>query len=150
MELPYFVPPMYSNKPIKFIQSGEWDKEPNVYAWREYPGVTTLLWYPQAFPTMDCAVIRNPQLGHLCGYVKMPKGYELSEDALDSLEVHGGVTYDKNNWIGFDCAHSGDLAPACKGFSGVYRNFAYVKAETQRLAEQVASRYATDVELDTL
>jgi hypothetical protein len=99
---------------------------------------------------MDCAIIRHSHLGHLCGYVKMPKGYELSEDDLYSLEVHGGITYDKNNWIGFDCAHSGDLAPASKESYGVYRNFAYVKAETQRLAEQVGRRYATDAELDML
>lgn len=63
-------------------------------------------------------------LGSLCGYVALPrehpyygKGYEQIE-----IDVHGGLTYcnerlgdlDAGNvwWIGFDCAHLGDLVPA--------------------------------------
>ena len=73
------------------------------------------------------AIIKTP-LGHLCGYVKVPKDHpcygKASEyDApIDSIACHGGITYagfnhgaypvpdtDENGyWIGFDCAHCGD------------------------------------------
>jgi len=46
-------------------------------------------------------------------------------------------------WVGFDCAHDRDFVPSIDeiiaGHSGVYRNWAWVKAETQRLAEQLAA-----------
>lgn len=64
------------------------------------------------------------------------------------LEVHGGITYsgrlngDDGNlwWFGFDCSHCDDLQPHPKFTHerGVYRNFEYVKTETQGLAEQLA------------
>jgi len=50
-------------------------------------------------------------------------------------------------WVGFDCAHSEDYVPGQddalghphKQYKGIYRNWAWVKAETQRLAEQLAA-----------
>lgn len=73
------------------------------------------------------------------------------------LDVHGGLTYSDNHvpldkpdgawWFGFDCAHAGDLSPGMLKHTGVrfgevYRNLAYVKTETERLAEQLASLQA--------
>ena len=68
------------------------------------------------------------------------------------IDVHGGLTYSDNGveyldglWVfGFDCAHAGDLCPVTDekyggGYSGdVYRDFAYVKRETESLARQLA------------
>jgi hypothetical protein len=62
------------------------------------------------------------------------------------FNVHGGVTfagkYPKENlWlIGFDCAHSGDLCPESNysSASETYRTLEYAKAETERLAAQIA------------
>ena len=50
-------------------------------------------------------------------------------------------------WVGFDCAHDGDYVPGLDDLPvkisfnsyAVYHNWAWVKAETQRLAEQLAA-----------
>lgn len=86
------------------------------------------------------------------------------------VEVHGGLTFDgfcvedeKEHgichivepgepdrvwWLGFDCSHSGDLAPSmtkmyreqglARSFSETYRDFAYVEQEVTDLASQLA------------
>ncbi len=79
---------------------------------------------------------------------------------LNDIRVHGGMTFsgkrfDDNglHWFGFDCSHAGDYSPGldrlndpiiglgCStGWGGVieYRDQAYVTAETNSLAEQLA------------
>jgi hypothetical protein len=82
------------------------------------------------------------------------------------VQVHGGLTYSKKChgpvchvaepgfpedvwWLGFDCGHHMDLRPESqadylKGLYPalasyqVYRDVAYIQAETNRLAEQLA------------
>ncbi|MDR8873578.1 hypothetical protein [Burkholderia multivorans] len=67
------------------------------------------------------------------------------------IDVHGGLTYSSSGvdaldglWVfGFDCAHAGDLCPVSAekyGDSGyeTYRDFAYVKRETESLALQLS------------
>ena len=39
-----------------------------------------------------------------CGYVSYP----LNVDT-DKINIHGGVTFEEDTFIGFDCAHLGDL-----------------------------------------
>jgi len=84
----------------------------------------------------------------------------------DLLAVHGGLTYadhcadgpeetsichvpqpgetDHVWWLGFDCAHAGDLSPfsVARGFPSigveVYRTLDYVRAEVTSLAKQIA------------
>lgn len=107
---------------------------------------------------------RNPKdwLGHFCAYVGIPKSHPYYGKSYDDmeLEVHGGITYAKEDpekeihWIGFDCAHFGDLIPGIfehrqsggflhdiaseYGDAGeVYRDINYVKAECEKLAEQL-------------
>lgn len=97
-------------------------------------------------------------LGHLCGYVGVPRShpwYGLFCDNID-VRVHGGLTYcgeelPKRNrlkpyphdtrlaiwWIGFDCAHAGDLVPGSRLRGGVYRDRDYVFKQIERLVEQV-------------
>lgn len=85
-----------------------------------------------------CMVIRhnhrpehNPKdwLGHLCGYVGVPKDHPLynksarwgereENSPIDNLEVHGGITFsdfrdEKKDfyYFGFDAAHCDDLIP---------------------------------------
>lgn len=44
-------------------------------------------------------------------------------------------------WFGFDCAHAGDVSPAYErhfGYSEVYRDFDYVKQQTENLAKQLS------------
>lgn len=113
-----------------------------------------------------CLIRRVEGSGHLCGYVAVPPGHPwhgLDWDEI-SAEVHGGLTYasecsesvchvpahgesDDVWWIGFDCAHSGDLIPLSSQFIAfpdfgdspygtTYRTIEYVRAECESLARQ--------------
>lgn len=83
----------------------------------------------QGFP---CLIVRQRDLGNLCGYVAVPPGHPWhGKDAGDvepSPDVHGGLTYadachgdvchapkpgepDDVWWLGFDCSHLGDVSP---------------------------------------
>ena len=54
-------------------------------------------------------VVRQTKYGYLCGYVLVSS--DRTEDMMDDLDLiaHGGITYDRDGWLGFDCAHYGDL-----------------------------------------
>jgi hypothetical protein len=93
--------------------------------------------------------------------------YGSGYDDVD-VDVHGGLTYaeaccghichvpmagesDDVWWLGFDCAHGGDYLPMRKAlaarfpyeiferFDDVYRDVAYVRAEVERLANQLVT-----------
>jgi hypothetical protein len=115
---------------------------------------------------------RGDQLGHWCGYVGVPRehpAYGKSYNDVD-VEVHGGLNYahecageichvpapgmpDDVWWLGFDCAHAGDLAPGLRAtlrrldipdiespfIRDEYRDVAYVRREIEQLAEQLAA-----------
>lgn len=96
-----------------------------------------------------CEIKRTP-VGNLNGYVLIGRThpYWVTDIALD---VHGGTTYTDGVKVGFDCAHAGDLVPAHyrlgSGYAGrgmhprdtnsVYRNWAFVTEELNRLAAQL-------------
>ena len=143
---------------LYFFGEGEWMQEPDQLEF-EYEGY-------------ECEIRRN-SIGSLCGYVKLPKehpGYEKDYNDLD-IDVHGGLTYselENDKWvIGFDCAHSGDIAPSCEKsrkdflrsetfkelyaghedlkkaypnctlFNETYKNIEYVKSECMSLVDQI-------------
>lgn len=68
-----------------------------------------------------------PYMGHLCGYIEVQrthilygKDYDDIENIYDyELPAHGGLTFsgfvNDEYWIGFDCAHAGDLLPMFVG-----------------------------------
>jgi hypothetical protein len=107
---------------------------------------------------MDCMIIRSQHLLHLCGYVGVNKEHPLygahyDRKDTEHLTAHGGLTFSDHHapkfdgdglwWFGFDCAHHLDWAPAMKKHDGpfgrdVYRDFDYVKQETEDLAKQLA------------
>lgn len=129
--------------------------EGNLHAW-EYSG-------------HQCLMVRHPSLGHWCGYVGVPLRHPLYGKHYDSadLTVHGGLTWGDDHapdsdivglwWFGFDCAHAGDLMPyrgmpderAILGLYSafaetanspdVYRDAAYVREQTQQLADQLSA-----------
>jgi hypothetical protein len=123
-----------------------WLTEPNELKWND-PATGLLCWI---------ARVRPDTSGHLCGYVAVPAGHPLhgkaagygnSEHDAD-FDVHGGVTWNGLHdgstkwWIGFDCAHAGDLLPTDRfnrwPTKDVYRGIEYVKAECAKLARQIA------------
>jgi hypothetical protein len=63
-----------------------------------------------------------------CGYVHVPKGCPNLGDG--NIDVHGGVTYQDDDVIGFDTIHAGDED---RGWTKEK-----VMAETTRLAAQIA------------
>jgi hypothetical protein len=115
---------------------------------------------------VPCLLLRNPDLGNWCGYVKLPLGSTYTYDEIESwgLEVHGKVSYvgDINTdvlpearppefsegglWVGFDCAHWKDLIPAniilghCIWEDDVYRTIEYALNQCTSLARQVVLR----------
>ncbi len=112
-----------------------------------------------------CIILRHYELGMLCGYVGVKKGHpcygkhydHMPYDDLFSIEVHGGLTFSDEDdgswrpagywWLGFDCAHAWDKVPYVDIIApllghkpyGTYRNFEYVRQETEALANQVAT-----------
>lgn len=143
--------------------NGPWISEPDKVQYVE-----------QGFPAL---IVRNHH-GSLCGYVGVPKTHPAFEkdynDVDDEIaEVHGGLTYsrfcqeddseeegichvvepgedDHIWWLGFDCGHAWDLAPAMSHrmrqlhpeyreieFEQSYRDIDFVRREIAVLAEQL-------------
>lgn len=123
---------------------------------------------------MDCLMVRNPHSGFWCGYVGTTQDHPFFNvaygDISVSIDVHGGLTFsafchedpdpakgvchvpfsgraERVWWLGFDCAHSGDLCPGYDisvrnmfGHDGYqqYRSRFYVETECRNLAKQLA------------
>ena len=129
---------------------GPWDDEPDRVEF-EHAG-------------LPCLLTRS-RVGVWCGYAAVPPdhpwhGTHYGEVPVD---VHGGLTYadacrgsiyhvpqpgepDNVWWFGFDCGHLYDVMPSRPELEArypgdaVYRGMAYVRAETTRLAEQIAAK----------
>jgi hypothetical protein len=139
---------------------GEWQDEPDKVQWvDEATGLT-------------CLAVRTTHGGHWCGYVGVPEDHPFHGKGYDAVDadVHGGLTFadkcrpsDKGEgfgichvagpgepevwWLGFDCAHSGDLSPrhaSVLGEVGAFRDghesykpLGYVRDECASLAAQL-------------
>ena len=138
---------------------GPWQQEPDRVQW-EHAGLDCLMVRVQTHGAW-CGYVGVPQ-----GHPAHGKGYD--DASLESIEVHGGLTYadacqgrichvpapgrpDDVWWLGFDTAHCFDLSPSMSArmksygldrepfASEVYRDQAYVAAETEALARQLAA-----------
>lgn len=114
---------------------------------------------------LPCLLKRNDDMGTWCGYAAVPPGHPAHGKPYDDVPVqaHGGLTYadacsgsichvpkpgepDDVWWLGFDCCHGGDVVPmfvtmgmrSWFGRAEKYRDVAYVRRETKRLAQQLA------------
>lgn len=56
-------------------------------------------------------IVRHEHLGHLCGYLHYTPKNEKERDIIES-NFHGGITYENDGVIGFDCVHASDLSLA--------------------------------------
>lgn len=135
----------------KGFPPGQWDSEPDK------------IQFPDEATRLPCLIVRN-RLGGLCGYVGVSEGHPLFGKEDPGVDVHGGVTFtgfcskDEHGichkvesgendlvwWIGFDCVHLGDWAPAEARFGSnspahheTYRDVAYVRIECAKLATQL-------------
>jgi hypothetical protein len=145
---------------------GEWHNEPDKVQWvDEATG-------------LDCLLHRGPH-GGWCGYVGVPETHPAFAKHYDKVDadVHGGLTYSdfcqthpsgeehpaqgichvpyagrphRVWWLGFDCAHSGDLSPSyahkyrewgiTTHRNETYKNREYATSEVTRLAAQLATK----------
>ena len=127
----------------------EWENEPNRVGYVE-SGVKAL-------------ILRNPEIGILCGYIALPLKHPLAGKNYDDIpiQVHGGLTFgDKGDgsryekgyyWYGFDCGHFRDFAPKIVELletmggsdtnhwyeNTTYRNVEYVKEEIKCIVKQL-------------
>lgn len=142
----------YANTDKSAWADGPWMREPDKRQWSDEA------------TGLPCLIVRGPS-GALCGYVGVSKGHPAHGKGYDDVEadVHGGLTFadscghgddpaqgichipgpgepDDVWWLGFDCAHYGDLSPAYDrpGRGGEYRTLPYVASECASLASQLA------------
>ena len=137
---------------------GEWMDEPDKAQWIDDK------------TGLDCLIVRGPAgaLCGYVGVPESNKFFDKDYDSVvigadeDYPDVHGGLTFanrcrpseDESHgichagdianktvwWLGFDCAHSGDLCPTYDSNEYVdssYRDFNYVKRQVEGLAAQV-------------
>lgn len=131
------------------ISDRPWEHEPDNEEWID------------ADTGYKCTVWRHGTLGHLNGYVAIPKGHPLHGKSYDDdvgagIDVHGWLTYsdedkETGEWVfGFDCSHAGDFSPKLVAtlmeytetdisyhMQDTYRTFAWVKEEVCSLARQL-------------
>lgn len=128
---------------IKYLGEGEWVYEPDVveFTYKEY----------------DCRIMRIMALegfnndhmfgGHLCGYIKISK--DVKDDLVESLDVHGGITYDSvhedGRWIGFDCAHSNDYLPSTEFIYKTRPEMIEARKQSKKMFESLGLDYENSI-----
>ena len=143
-----------SEDKLKYYGYGEWVEECD-YNYFKHNGIECVIkraLFPKKYVDIYGYDVAG---GHLCGYCKLPKNHPWGEckDIWNlEINVHGGITYEKNKIIGFDAAHFTDLVPYHRFiieemrkknikcpiiFNGVYRNMEYMKEECKKLADQI-------------
>ena len=116
------------------IDKSEWSFGP----WMDEPD--RLQWSQQEF----VFIILRSAYGHLCGYIRVPKGHPwdgVNYNHISGVHVHGGLTFSERDsngywWVGFDCAHAGDYSPGMTWETvkpDRYKSITYVKAELDKL-----------------
>lgn len=110
---------------------------------------------------MKC-MVRKHQTGFYCGYVQtdLPPGAHRN-DLQRYVDVHFELTYgvDQDGWVGFDCAHLGDISIDDRGGTwGPHRTITApedvrrewrpedVADEVNRLADQIAELWLKEEE----
>lgn len=117
------------------------------------------------YKSYKCRILRmgegmpfEHRLFHLCWYVLLTKkDKRYGKDWAEiPYSVHGGITYSSHKlhlqqeedwrWIGFDCAHAGDISLEYQldkeymlGTSSTYKTMEYVESELKQLVDQVLS-----------
>lgn len=157
----------------KTVDKSAWGEGP----WQDEPDKRQ--WVDEA-TGLPCLIVRGGG-GALCGYVGISQGHPLFEkdwsDVDVDLDCHGGLTFanhccphpdnegrgvchvveagDDDNvwWLGFDCAHSGDISPKYdKDYHGEwfasYKQIGYVTNEVRSLAGQLAAAAPVSVTLE--
>ena len=116
--------------------------------------------YAKEYSDHTFVVYQHETNGHLNGYVLL-NPEDTIEDILDIM-CHGGISFEGNlaeivpvqagNWIGFDCAHYGDMTPfldeelAARGFDfgvsddKIWRTRDFVEENCKQIIDQLEGR----------
>lgn len=150
-----FLAAYFRARTLYDVRRRPWLDEPNLKRW-SYGG-------------LDLVVVRNALYGNLCGFVKLPKGHrDYGKDWSELYRlyrVHGGLDFSGRCiyhlptvrylepvgeniwWIGFSCNGGSDIVPreiyrTAFNYRKLpsYKDFVYVSAEAERLADQVIAR----------
>lgn len=104
-------------------------------------------------PVYTSTTVYSQNMFHWCGYIGIPKGHPFYSKGYNDLNVvcHGGLTFagffdndradkDRLFFIGFDCAHSGDICSFSTMFNNtdVYRDLQYVKNQCRKIVDQIS------------
>lgn len=134
-------------------QEGSWKDEPDKIQWQDEE------------TGLPCLIVRGPS-GALCGYVGVDESHPAHGKGYEEVDVavHGGLTFADRCaesadgrgichiptpgepehvwWLGFDCAHYGDVCPAYESglWDGCYKELAYVEHEVRGLARQLKAQ----------
>lgn len=154
-------------KEYRTVDKSEWLDGP----WKHEPD--KIQWKDEA-TGLPCLIVRGPR-GALCGYVGVAEGHPFYKKDYDTdgvdVDVHGGLTFanmcadaddeskhichvpgpgepDHVWWLGFDCAHAGDLSPGydhrlpshLRSDYETYKDVDYVRREVTQLAAQLAQK----------
>lgn len=138
---------------------GPWQSEPDRIEF-EHAGLPCLITRHEELGHL-CGYVAVPP-----GHPLHGKSYSDQDERANALLAHGGITYtnfcqgkichvpkpgepDDVWWFGFDCGHWSDLSPAAVTFyskgtsrcflNGTYRDLTYVRANCEKLAEQLAA-----------
>lgn len=139
--------------------SGAWDSEPDKAHWIAH-GLDCLILRGRHGSL--CGYVGVPEAHPLfgkhyseAGEIEAHGGLTFADRCNPSEKEHGichpeeGAANAVVWWLGFDCAHCDDLSPAIQPMLPphlrspeweAYRDFEYVKAETDRLAQQLAEK----------
>ena len=80
---------------------------------------------------------RDSSMGHLCGYTFLDS---VDIYAESTYRVHGGITFNSGNKIGFDTAHLHDWSYWVPSESASYKDTNFVRKELIKLIEQIVRR----------
>jgi hypothetical protein len=151
-------------KEYRTVDKSAWGPGP----WMDEPD--KMQWQDEA-TGLPCLIVRNPA-GAWCGYVGVAEGHPAfdklySEELLNGIEVHGGLTCakfcahsgdeavhichvpgagepDHVFWYGFDCSHAWDLCPAFDAMlnslrAPLIRDFGNIYRDIDYVRREVAS-----------
>lgn len=150
-----------------------WETEPDLVKFRDpvtglkcvmvrHPSFGNWCGYVQVPPGELRQVLKNRQKAQHRGWKnKLEHGYGYDHPVARNIEVHGGLTFSgryhrgtamtRGFWLGFDCAHAGDLMPGLDKHLRklghlyadeldqyeVYRDQEYVTQNVLELAKQI-------------
>lgn len=103
-----------SDQKLKWFGYGEWVEEVDLLVF-EFGGYECMV--QRVCEKEPFAIDEHYFGGHLGGYIKIPEYhpyYNLSYSDM-GIVCHGGLSFGKRHekyWVGFDCAHSGDIIPS--------------------------------------